>query len=44
METFDVADDTAGRDLKGLVDLGVLARTGSGRSTKYVVPESNDAS
>jgi len=44
VEEFGVANDTAGRDLKGLVDLGVLARTGSGRSTKYVVSESNEPS
>ena len=44
VETFGVANDTAGRDLSELVDLGVLDRIGSGRSTKYVVPESSDVS
>ncbi len=44
VETFSVANDTAGRDLKRLVDLGVLDRMGSGRSTEYVVSESSGAS
>lgn len=44
VETFHVANDTAGRDLKGLVDLGVLDRMGSGRSTKYVVSKSTGTS
>ena len=37
VEAFGIAGDTAGRDLKGLVDLGVLDRIGSGRSTRYVI-------
>lgn len=36
MKTLDVVRDTAHRDLVGLVDLGLLARVGSGRATKYV--------
>ncbi len=35
-ETLEVVRDTAHRDLVGLVELGLLARKGSGRATKYV--------
>lgn len=35
IETLDVVRDTAYRDLMGLVALGLLARTGSGRGAKY---------
>jgi ATP-dependent DNA helicase RecG len=33
---FKVANDTAGRDLKSLVDLGLLAAQGEGRAVRYV--------
>jgi predicted HTH transcriptional regulator len=36
VENFQVANDTAGRDLKGLVELGLLQLQGSGRSAHYV--------
>ena len=37
VERFGIANDTAGRDLKELVELGVLARIGQGRSARYVI-------
>jgi len=37
VERFGIANDTAGRDLKELVELGLLARIGQGRSTRYVI-------
>ncbi|MDD5205917.1 MAG: helix-turn-helix domain-containing protein [Desulfobacterales bacterium] len=36
---FKIANDTAGRDLKGLVDLGLLSIEGKGRSVSYVLPD-----
>jgi len=36
---FKVANDTAGRDLKGLVDLGLLATEGRGRAVRYVLAQ-----
>ncbi|PKN28379.1 MAG: ATP-dependent DNA helicase [Deltaproteobacteria bacterium HGW-Deltaproteobacteria-21] len=36
---FKIANDTAGRDLKGLVDLGLLSIEGKGRSVTYVLPD-----
>jgi ATP-dependent DNA helicase RecG len=33
---FEVANDTAGRDLKALADLGLLAVEGRGRAVRYV--------
>jgi predicted HTH transcriptional regulator len=39
METLGVVRDTAHRDLVGLVELGLLARTGAGRAVKYVPKE-----
>ncbi len=36
VEEFKVANDTAGRDLKSLVDLQLLAMQGQGRAVKYV--------
>ena len=36
LETLGVARDTAHRDLVGLVELGLLARSGAGRAVKYV--------
>lgn len=39
MEAFEIVRDTAHRDLVGLVGLGLLARKGSGRATKYVPKE-----
>lgn len=41
MESLGVARDTAHRDLVGLVELGLFSRTGSGRSAKYVLAESD---
>lgn len=32
---FDVANDTAGRDLKALTDLGLLTQEGKGRAVRY---------
>jgi len=37
VERFGIANDTAGRDLKELVKLGVLAKIGQGRSIRYVI-------
>ncbi len=34
---FDVANDTAGRDLKGLAELGLIEPQGKGRAVHYVV-------
>ena len=34
---FGVANDTAGRDLKGLTELGLLELVGKGRAVRYVV-------
>jgi predicted HTH transcriptional regulator len=34
---FDVANDTAGRDLKGLTELGILSAKGKGRGAYYVI-------
>jgi predicted HTH transcriptional regulator len=34
---FKVANDTAGRDLKGLTELGVLVAQGKGRAVRYVL-------
>jgi len=39
MEALSVARDTAHRDLVDLVELGLLARLGSGRSAAYVLKE-----
>ena len=39
MERLSVSRDTAHRDLVGLVELGLLARVGSGRAVKYVPKE-----
>ena len=39
METLGVVRDTAHRDLVALVELGLLARAGSGRAAKYVPKE-----
>lgn len=39
METLGVVRDTVHRDLVGLVELGLLARVGSGRAAKYVPRE-----
>ena len=33
---FGVANDTAGRDLKGLTELGLLVLVGKGRAVRYV--------
>lgn len=35
-ETFNIVNDTVNRDLKLLLELGILSRSGKGRSTKYV--------
>ena len=34
---FSVARDTAGRDLKGLTELGLLQSQGQGRAVRYVL-------
>jgi predicted HTH transcriptional regulator len=42
---FQIANDTAGRDLKDLKDLGLLTAEGKGRALRYVLrpsPESTD--
>ena len=36
---FSVANDTAGRDLKGLADMGLLCAEGKGRAVSYVLPD-----
>lgn len=36
MDTLGVVRDTAHRDLVGLVELGLLTRTGSGRAARYL--------
>jgi predicted HTH transcriptional regulator len=38
-ERFGVAYQTVYRDLSGLLELGILRRTGSGRATRYVMGE-----
>jgi len=38
-ERFGVAYQTVYRDLSGLLELGILKRTGSGRATRYVIGE-----
>lgn len=43
METLGIVRDTAHRDLVGLVDMGILARKGSGRGARYVPRESSSA-
>ncbi len=35
---FGVANDTAGRDLKSLVDIGLLLSEGRGRAVRYLLP------
>lgn len=35
---FDVANDTAGRDLKALTELGLLVPEGKARAVRYVPP------
>lgn len=36
VEKFSVANDTAGRDLKFLMELGLVVSVGKGRAVKYV--------
>ena len=36
---FSVANDTAGRDIKGLADMGILSAEGKGRAVSYVLPD-----
>ena len=36
---FSVANDTAGRDLKGLAEMGLLDAEGKGRAVRYVLPD-----
>jgi ATP-dependent DNA helicase RecG len=43
MESLSVARDTAHRDLIGLVELGLLARKGSGRAAEYLLKEGGRA-
>jgi predicted HTH transcriptional regulator len=35
---FKIANDTAGRDLKGLTEMGLLDTEGKGRAVSYVLP------
>jgi predicted HTH transcriptional regulator len=35
---FKIANDTAGRDLRGLTDMGLLDTEGKGRAVSYVLP------
>jgi len=39
VEQFSVANDTAGRDLKGLADMGILSTEGKGRAVNYLLPD-----
>jgi ATP-dependent DNA helicase RecG len=39
---FGVANDTAGRDLKGLTSLGLLEPVGKGRAVRYVVKSTDN--
>lgn len=39
---FGVANDTAGRDLKGLTELGLLELTGKGRAVRYVAKSTDN--
>lgn len=39
---FNVANDTAGRDLRGLTDMHLLDAEGKGRAVSYVLPKSTD--
>ena len=39
---FDIANDTAGRDLKGLTELGLIESVGKGRAVRYVVKATDD--
>lgn len=43
VSTFGVANDTAGRDLKGLVDLGLLEVRGKARGVRYVLASSSQS-
>ena len=42
VERFGIASDTAGRDLKELLELGVLAKVGKGRGTRYLISRGSD--
>ncbi len=44
IETFGVTRDTSARDLKELVKLGIAARKGAGRSTRYVLRGAGESS
>ncbi|HEY4301082.1 MAG TPA: ATP-binding protein [Candidatus Didemnitutus sp.] len=39
---FDVANDTAGRDLKTLTELGLIEVQGKGRAARYVIKTTDD--
>jgi len=39
---FGVANDTAGRDLKGLTELGLLEQVGKGRAVRYVAKSTDN--
>jgi predicted HTH transcriptional regulator len=39
---FGVANDTAGRDLKGLTELGLLVATGKGRAVRYLAQSTDN--
>ena len=41
---FQIANDTAGRDLKDLKDLGILTAEGKGRALRYVMQSARKSS
>jgi predicted HTH transcriptional regulator len=41
---FEIANDTAGRDLKDLKDLGLLKTEGKGRALRYVLRSAPESS
>lgn len=42
VKEFGVANDTAGRDLKGLTELGLLKLVGKGRAVSYVAKSTDN--
>ncbi|MEO8288280.1 MAG: hypothetical protein ABI670_17785 [Chloroflexota bacterium] len=40
--TTDISDRTAARELRELVDLGLLVRRGSGKALHYVLPQGDE--
>ena len=41
-KVFGVAYQTVYRDLKGLLEAGLVEQTGSGRSTRYIIKLADD--